>query len=128
LSRETVWWPKVWLEHAGISEGAVFRRLIGTDIVGRHLNPRSVAPIFKRVAQWIGKPARYVRHVSGHSTRVGATQDLAAVDIELVWRRRQRKVGGIQRLTIFGKGDIHPATSTEVLRKHGISREYERPP
>jgi hypothetical protein len=77
-------------------------------------------------ADVIGKPARYVRHVSGHSTRVGATQDLAAVDIELVWRRRQRKVGGIQRLTIFGKGDIHPtATSREVLRKHGICQEYE---
>ena len=29
LSRETVRWLKVWLEHAGITEGAVFRRLIG---------------------------------------------------------------------------------------------------
>ena len=29
LSRETVKWLKVWLEHAGITEGAVFRRLIG---------------------------------------------------------------------------------------------------
>jgi integrase len=27
LSQETVKWLKVWLEHAGISEGAVFRRL-----------------------------------------------------------------------------------------------------
>jgi len=35
------------------------------------------------VAQWIGMPARFVDHVSGHSTRVGATQDLAALDIDL---------------------------------------------
>ena len=47
------------------------------------LNPGSIAPIFKRVAQWIGMPARFVDAVSGHSTRVGATQDLAALDIDL---------------------------------------------
>jgi integrase len=34
LSRETVRWLKVWLEHAGIVEGAVFRRLIGQHQVG----------------------------------------------------------------------------------------------
>ena len=31
LSRATVRWLKVWLEHAGVEEGAVFRRLIGRD-------------------------------------------------------------------------------------------------
>jgi integrase len=41
LSRETVRWLKVWLEHAEINEGAVFRRLIGTDKVGGPLNPGS---------------------------------------------------------------------------------------
>ena len=83
LSRETVKWLKVWLERSGITERAVFRRLIGRDQVGGPLNPGSVAPIFKRVAQWIGMPARLVDRVSGHSTRVGATQDLAALDIDL---------------------------------------------
>ena len=33
--------------------------------------------------QWIGMPARLVAGSSGHSTRVGATQDLAALDIDL---------------------------------------------
>jgi hypothetical protein len=47
------------------------------------LNPGSIAPIFKRVAQWIGMPARIVDRVSGHSTRVGAAQDLAELDIDL---------------------------------------------
>lgn len=61
----------------------MFRRLIGSDKVGGALNPASVAPIFKRVAQWIGMPERFVERVSGHSTRVGATQDLAALDIDL---------------------------------------------
>jgi integrase len=83
LSRETVRWLKIWLEHAGIDEGALFRRLIGQNQIGGSLNPGSIAPIFKRVAQWIGMPERYLKLVSGHSTRVGATQDLAALDIDL---------------------------------------------
>jgi integrase len=83
LSRETVKWLKVWLEHSRITEGAVFRRLIGKDQMGGPLNPGSIAPIFKRVAQWIGLPELIVDRVSGHSTRVGATQDLAALDIDL---------------------------------------------
>ena len=83
LSRETVRWLKVWLEHAGIGEGAVFRRLIGQHRVGGPLNPGSIAPIFKRVATWIGMPERTVGQVSGHSTRVGAAQDLAGLDIDL---------------------------------------------
>ena len=77
LSRETVKWLKIWLEHAKILEGPIFRRLIGRDEIGDALHPGSSAPIFKRVAQWIGMPARFVAQVSGHSTRVGAAQDLA---------------------------------------------------
>jgi integrase len=83
LSRETVRWLKRWLESAEITEGEIFRRLVGSDKVGGALNPGSIAPIFKRVAQWIGMPERYLKLVSGHSTRVGATQDLAALDIDL---------------------------------------------
>src|ERR1700685_3652986 len=59
LSRETVRWLKVWLEHAGISDGTVFRRLIGQHQIGGPLNPGSIAPIFKRVAQWIGMAERF---------------------------------------------------------------------
>jgi integrase len=83
LSRETVKWLKIWLDHAKISEGSIFRRLIGRDEIGDSLHSGSIAPIFKRVAQWIGMPARFVSEVSGHSTRVGAAQDLAELDIDL---------------------------------------------
>jgi integrase len=84
LSRETIRWLQVWLNNAKISEGSLFRRLVGRVQIGGALNAGSIAPIFKRIAQWIGVPARYVAQVSGHSTRVGATQDLAALDIDLV--------------------------------------------
>ena len=83
LSRETVRWVKNWLEAAGISEGALFRRLIGTTKVGEALNPGSVAPLFKNVGKWIGLPAKAVAGVSGHSTRVAAAQDLMEMDIDL---------------------------------------------
>jgi integrase len=83
LSRETVRWLKIWLEHAGIDDGAVFCRLVGAGKIGGPLNPGSIAPIFKRVAQWIGMSERIVERVSGHSTRVGATQDLTELDIDL---------------------------------------------
>jgi integrase len=83
LSRETVKRLKIWLVHAKISERPIFRRLIGRDEIGDALHPGSIAPIFKRVAQWIGMPARFVAEVSGHSTRVGAAQDLAELDIDL---------------------------------------------
>jgi hypothetical protein len=68
LSRETVTWLKLWLDHVKISEGTIFRRLIGRDEIRDALHPDSIAPIFKRVAQWIGMPARFVAEVSGHST------------------------------------------------------------
>jgi hypothetical protein len=83
LSRETVRWLKEWLERAAISEGAAFRQLIGSHQIGGALNAGSIAPILKRVAQWVGMPALLVARVSGHSTRVGATQNLAEMDIDL---------------------------------------------
>src|ERR1700722_11397901 len=83
LSRETVKWLKIWLEDAKIRDWPIFRRLIGRDEIGDALHAGSIAPIFKRVAQWIGMPARFVAEVSGHSTAGGAAQDLAALDIDL---------------------------------------------
>src|ERR1700685_2357411 len=67
LSRGAVTWLQFWLEHSKITEGAVFRRLIGKAQVGGPLNPGSIAPIFKRVARWIGMPERVVKRGSGHS-------------------------------------------------------------
>jgi hypothetical protein len=78
-----VQWLQQWLESRAIREGAVFRRLIGRDAVGDRLHEDSVADIFKRVAVWIGMSAKQVGQVSGHSIRVGATQDSLALNIDL---------------------------------------------
>jgi integrase len=119
LSRETVRWLKIWLEHAEIRQGAVFRRLIGHDQVGGSLNPGSIARVFKRVAQWIGMPSRFVEHVSGHSTRVGAAQDLAELDIDLAaitqaggWKSPRMPLQYAEKINVARSGMARAAAAT----------------
>jgi integrase len=125
LSRETDRWLKKWLEHAQITEGAVFRRLIGQNQIGGALNPGSIASIFKRVAQWIGMPERYVDHVSGHSTRVGATQDLAALDIDLA---AITQAGGWKspRMPLQYADKINAARSGMARAAEKAGRDFEK--
>jgi integrase len=119
LSRETVKWLRIWLEHAKIAEGPIFRRLIGRDQIGDALHPGSIAPIFKRVAQWIGMPARFVAEVSGHSTRVGAAQDLAELDIDLAaitqaggWKSTRMPLQYAEKINAARSGMARAAAAT----------------
>ncbi len=83
LSRQTVRLLLTWTDAAAVSAGAVFRRLIGRSIVGDRLHVDAVAEVYKRVAKAIGMPTEQVEAVSGHSIRVGAAQDLLALNIDL---------------------------------------------
>lgn len=83
LSRDTVRHLTRWLERGQIETGALFRRLVGRGRVGDRLQVDSVAQIFKRVAAFIGMSPANVSQISGHSIRVGATQDLLALNIDL---------------------------------------------
>jgi integrase len=83
LARETVRHIRIWLKAAGIKDGAVFRRLVGRERVGPRINADMIADIFKRVGRWIKLPAEEVAQLSGHSVRVGATQDLLVLNIDL---------------------------------------------
>jgi len=119
LSRETVKWLRIWLDHAKITEGPIFRRLIGRDQIGDALHPGTIAPIFKRVAQWIGMPERFVDEVSGHSTRVGAAQDLAALDIDLAaitqaggWKSTRMPLQYAERINAARSGMARAAAAT----------------
>jgi integrase len=83
LARGTVRLLKAWLEAAYIRDGAVFRRLVGRGGIGDRLGVDSVAEIFKRAAGFVGMEKKDIEGVSGHSIRVGATQDLLALNIDL---------------------------------------------
>jgi integrase len=83
LSPDTVEHLQTWLNVSGISSGAVFRRLIGRARVGPRLQVDAIAQTFKRVAEFVGMTEEEMRQVSGHSIRVGATQDMLALNIDL---------------------------------------------
>jgi integrase len=83
LSPDTVEYVQAWLKVSGISSGAVFRRLIGRGRIGPRLQVDAIAQTFKRVAEFVGMTEEEKRQVSGHSIRVGATQDMLALNIDL---------------------------------------------
>jgi integrase len=83
LSPDTVEYLQGWLKVSGINSGAVFRRLIGRGRVGPRLQVDAIAQTFKRVAEFVGMTEEEMRQVSGHSIRVGATQDMLALNIDL---------------------------------------------
>ncbi|MBS1994699.1 MAG: tyrosine-type recombinase/integrase [Cyanobacteria bacterium SZAS LIN-2] len=83
LSRQTVRLLLRWTDTARIKEGSLFRRLLGASRVGERLNVDSVAEAYKRAATAVGMPDAQVAAVSGHSIRVGAAQDLLALNIDL---------------------------------------------
>ncbi len=83
LSPDTVKYLQAWLKVSRISSGAVFRRLIGRGRIGPRLQVDAIAQTFKRVAEFVGMTEEQIRLVSGHSIRVGATQDMLALNIDL---------------------------------------------
>jgi hypothetical protein len=79
----------------------------------------SIAPIFKRVAQWIGMSARFVAEVSGHSTRIGAAQDLAELDIDLAaitqaggWKSTRMPLQYAEKINAARSGMARAAAAT----------------
>ena len=87
---ETVWLApdslrlvRAWLARAGIGDGPLFRSVGKGGRLGGALPPGQVPRVFKAMARAAGLPETAVAGLSGHSTRVGATQDMIAAGIEL---------------------------------------------
>jgi integrase len=72
-----------WIREAGIKEGAVFVRVLGPSNVGAVLTAQNVTAVLRKVGQWIGLDKEEWEKISGHSARVGAAQDLMALNVEL---------------------------------------------
>ena len=83
LAKDTVALVRAWLERAGIADGRLFRSVHKGGKPGERLDPSQVPRIFKEMAHRAGLPAELVDGLSGHSTRVGAAQDMIAAGIEL---------------------------------------------
>ncbi len=66
-----------------IGRGRVTYKGKGRGRIGERIRPDAVARAFKAVAKYPKMPTQEVERVSGHSVRVGATQDLLALNIDL---------------------------------------------
>jgi len=73
----------VWLERAGVADGSLFRSVGKGGTAGGPLPPGQVPRIFKAMARAAELPASAVDGLSGHSTRVGAAQDMIGAGIEM---------------------------------------------
>ena len=82
VARDSMALVHVWLERSGVCEGKVFRSL-SRGVLGDGLDAAHVARIFKRMAREADLPAELVDRISGHSTRVGAAQDMVAEGISM---------------------------------------------
>jgi integrase len=74
---------KEWIGQAEIEEGALFLRVAGIRVVGTSLTPQVVSTVFQKVGKWTGLDKKEWGRISGHSCRVGATQDLLALNMDL---------------------------------------------
>ena len=83
LARDTTALLTEWLRRAGVADGRLFRSLSKGGVVGDHLHPSQIPRIYKGMARTAGLPTEVANAVSGHSVRVGATQDMIAAGIGL---------------------------------------------
>jgi len=105
LSHTSVDYLKQWLEYSGITEGAVFRGLNRWGhVLPKALSGEGVTRSFKRVAQQSGIN---IEKISGHSTRVGACQDLVSAGIDMPaimqaggWKNPERVARYSERLQV----------------------------
>ncbi len=83
LSPLTVRLVAAWLEASQLKSGPLFARVVGRDGIGDALTAQIVTAVLRKVGQWVGLPAEEWRRISGHSARVGAAQDLLALNIDM---------------------------------------------
>ena len=65
-----------WTEAAGIEVGPLFRAVLKGGRIGGALDADEVGRVFKAMAHAAGLSAADTARISGHSTRVGAAQDM----------------------------------------------------
>ena len=74
---------EAWLDATRIEGGPLFRSVSEAGRIGGPLDPGDVSRIFKALATRAGVDAESVARISGHSSRVGAAQDMMSGRMEL---------------------------------------------
>lgn len=118
LTPGTVELLKTWLEMSGISDGPLFRSCAhNRELYENALSDRDVARIFKGRALAAGLEAE---KISGHSTRVGATQDLMAHNFSAAEIMRQGRWKS-ERMIIRYSENLNAGRSAMAKMAKGIS-------
>ena len=65
-----------WIEASGIIHGMLFRGITRGEKITKGLSAAQIKRIYKRIARKSKVDQSLVKHISGHSMRVGAAQDL----------------------------------------------------
>jgi integrase len=83
LSPLTIRLVAEWLSGSALKSGPLFARVLGRNGVGDPLTAQIVTAVLRKVGQWIGLDRKEWERISGHSARVGAAQDLLALNVDL---------------------------------------------
>lgn len=76
ISTESSLALKTWLDRSGIKSGVIFRGVNRGNKLTKGLDPGQIGRIYKRIARNAQIDEALVQHISSHSIRVGAAQDL----------------------------------------------------
>jgi hypothetical protein len=79
LAPTTVTHVTTWLTQSNIRTGPLFRRVHKSSAIGEALSAEGIHRALQRMAQLAG----LLEGISGHSCRVGATQDMVAAGVDL---------------------------------------------
>ena len=83
LARDTVQLVNAWRHRGRVEDGRLFRGIGRQGRLHEKLDASQVPRIYKQMARQAGLPDEIVEALGGHSTRVGAVQDMIACGIEL---------------------------------------------
>lgn len=111
-----------WLDRARIEDGMLFRSVTRYGAVGASLEAGSVSKIYKDLCRAAAHTVDAVLATSGHSTRVGMAQDMAAAGIDLAgimqagnWKSPMMVARYIERLSAL-KGAAARLAETQGRR------------
>lgn len=102
LSKPTQHTLREWLNASSVKSGMLFRGLSANGKIKGSLNSAQIGRIYKKLARKSGVDAVTVKNISGHSTRVGAAQDLllSGATLPIIMNRgRWSKIDTVMRYT-----------------------------
>jgi site-specific recombinase XerD len=113
VSPESLKLVHAWLKAAGIDVGYIFRAVRDNRAGNRPLHPYSINRILKQAARAAGLAAQAIEHLSGHSMRVGAAQDLIVSGLGVL---PIMQAGGWKTMNVVGRY-VENANLAPLLRK-----------